>query len=94
MTSEVLARCLEPRFTTDSKTGGTGMGLSLVKAFVDHAGGELRVFSPARLNGSPGGSPGRGTSVVMRFDVSPKQPAHADRQHVRREPAATQPASS
>ena len=66
MPPDVQARCLEARFTTDADTGGMGLGLSLVRTFVQAAGGEVAVFSPALGNGTP-----HGTAVVLRF------PAHA-----------------
>lgn len=60
MPPEVLSRCLEPGFTTDKGSGGTGLGLPLVKAFVDAAGGAIEVASPP-----PGKA--RGTIVMMRL---------------------------
>jgi PAS domain S-box-containing protein len=60
MTAEVLSRCMEPRFTTDADAGSSGFGLTLVKAFVESAGGEIEVQSP------PPGKP-RGAAVSMRF---------------------------
>jgi two-component system sensor histidine kinase RegB len=49
----------EPMITTKSKTGGLGLGLYLVKAFVIERGGELRVE-----NGPQGG-----TVMVMRLPL-------------------------
>lgn len=67
MPPEIRARCLEPKFSTDSQQGSMGLGLSLVKAFVDGVGGEIEVHSP------PPNTP-RGTQIIMRFPVSSHAP--------------------
>jgi signal transduction histidine kinase len=67
MSEEALASCMEPRFTTDNNSGSLGLGLSLVKAFVESSGGEIEVFSP------PPKEP-RGTAVVLRL------PSHSTEQ--------------
>lgn len=76
MSPEILARCQEPRFTTHRETGGSGLGLSLVKAFVDQCGGEVRVYSPppncninSEDNDRANRSTIRGTAVTMRFPI-------------------------
>jgi two-component system sensor histidine kinase RegB len=53
------ARIGEPMVTTKSKTGGLGLGLYLVKAFVNECGGNLRVES----------GPERETVVVMQVPL-------------------------
>lgn len=63
----VLRRCLEPNFTTGGAGGIKGLGLPLVKTFVEDAGGEMRVFSPP-----PGKQ--RGTMVRMRFVAKREAP--------------------
>lgn len=45
MSPDVLARCMEPYFTTRAGRGGTGLGLAGVKAFAVNAGGGLHIIS-------------------------------------------------
>ena len=51
MTPELLARATEPYETTKPVGKGSGLGLAMVKAFVDEAGGTLR-FESARGHGT------------------------------------------
>jgi len=53
MDSEVLARAIEPFFTTKPEGRGTGLGLSQIYGFVRQSGGFVRIES----------SPGGGTTV-------------------------------
>jgi signal transduction histidine kinase len=62
MSPEVLRRCTEPKFTTDAVRGSSGLGLSLVNAFAQSAGGTLEMHSP------PPGKP-RGTCASIRFSA-------------------------
>lgn len=55
MTAEVLARAVEPFFTTKSPGDGLGLGLFLVQSFADRLGGRLELDS----------APGRGTSATL-----------------------------
>jgi signal transduction histidine kinase/CheY-like chemotaxis protein len=55
MTPEVLARVLEPFFTTKEVGKGTGLGLSMAYGFARQSGGTLRIES----------EPGRGTRVEL-----------------------------
>ncbi|NIE76142.1 PAS domain-containing protein [Pantoea sp. Ap-967] len=55
MPPEVLARALDPFFTTKPIGQGTGLGLSMVYGFVCQSGGQLRITS----------SPGEGTHVEL-----------------------------
>jgi len=53
MSDEVLQHAFEPFFTTKEGVGGTGLGLSQVRAFARHAGGTVRIES----------APAKGTAV-------------------------------
>jgi PAS domain S-box-containing protein len=57
MTPEVLARVLEPFFTTKEVGKGTGLGLSMTHGVVKAHGGDLEIESV----------PGRGTTVTIRL---------------------------
>ena len=61
MTPEVLARATEAYETTKPPGKGTGLGLAMVKAFVDDAGGTLRFDS----------TPGAGTEVEIVLPAAP-----------------------
>ena len=68
MTREVLARALNPFFTTKPQGKGTGLGLSMVYSTVQAHGGTLEIQS----------EPGQGTVVTTRFPAcSPLAPAPA-----------------
>lgn len=45
MTKDVLARAIEPFFTTREDQGGTGLGLSIVYGFMRQTGGNLQIDS-------------------------------------------------
>lgn len=55
MTADVLARALDPFFTTKEVGKGTGLGLSQVYGFVRQSGGHLQIDS----------TPGAGTTVAI-----------------------------
>ncbi|WP_176086084.1 HAMP domain-containing sensor histidine kinase [Martelella sp. HB161492] len=60
MTAEVLARSLEPFFTTSPQAGGSGLGLSIVHTIVTEVlGGSLEISSQE----------GRGTSVTVSIPL-------------------------
>jgi CheY-like chemotaxis protein len=59
MSPEVLARCLEPFYTTKPRGEGSGLGLSTVDGLVNERGGVMHVDS----------SPGRGTSIRIWFSL-------------------------
>ena len=55
MTPEVLARAVEPFFTTKDVGQGTGLGLSMVYGFVKQSGGYVNINSV----------PGEGTTIEL-----------------------------
>jgi signal transduction histidine kinase len=55
MTPEVSERIFEPFYTT--KTGGTGLGLSLSRQIIEAHGGSVEVES----------APGRGTTFILKL---------------------------
>jgi signal transduction histidine kinase/CheY-like chemotaxis protein len=55
MTPAMLAKVVEPFFTTKPKGMGTGLGLSMVKGFAEQSGGAFEISS----------RPGRGTTVTL-----------------------------
>ncbi len=63
----LLARVLEPFFTTKPPGQGTGLGLPMAKAFAEQSGGGLVVDS----------SPGRGTTVSLWLPVAAADKSHA-----------------
>lgn len=64
MSAEVLARCVEPWYST--KSGGSGLGLPTVKRLMEAHGGALELQS----------APGRGTRAVLRLPVAAEAAAH------------------
>ncbi|WP_338664239.1 histidine kinase famiy protein [Pararoseomonas sp. SCSIO 73927] len=57
MPPEILARVMEPFFTTKEEGRGTGLGLSMVYGFARQSGGAVRIES----------TPGQGTTVHLSF---------------------------
>jgi len=45
MTADVVARAFSPFFTTKPSGQGTGLGLSMINAFVSQSGGQVRIYS-------------------------------------------------
>ncbi len=64
MSKEVLARAMDPFYTTKEAGKGTGLGLSLVYSTVKAHGGKMEIQS----------HPGQGTSVRLRFPVHEQEP--------------------
>ncbi|WP_376097983.1 histidine kinase famiy protein [Roseomonas sp. CCTCC AB2023176] len=69
MSPAVLARVMEPFFTTKEEGRGTGLGLSMVYGFVRQSGGVVRLDS----------EPGRGTTVHMLFPATDERAPAAPR---------------
>jgi signal transduction histidine kinase len=65
MDAATLARATEAFFTTKPAGQGTGLGLATVRAFVEEAGGALRIES----------TPGQGTTVAFWLPESEAAPA-------------------
>ena len=70
MDEETRRRCLEPFFTTKG-TRGTGMGLAMVYGVVQRHGATIDIES----------APGRGTRVLLGFNVAPSEAAVSSGSH-------------
>jgi signal transduction histidine kinase len=78
MSAEVMARAFEPYFTTKAKGSGTGLGLPMIRDFVEASRGSISIES----------EPGRGTTVHMRFPLTARtEPVLADGPAPRADPA-------
>ena len=55
MTPDVVEHAFDPFYTTKPKGRGTGLGLAMVKCFVDRFAGQVRVRSAA----------GEGTTIAL-----------------------------
>ncbi|MBA9069859.1 PAS domain S-box-containing protein [Methylobacterium sp. RAS18] len=60
MPSEILARVMEPFFTTKGEGKGTGLGLAMVYGFAKQSGGSVKIYSEV----------GHGTTVRLLFPAS------------------------
>ena len=60
MPQEILARVMEPFFTTKGKGKGTGLGLAMVYGFAKQSGGSVKIYSEV----------GHGTTVRLLFPAS------------------------
>ncbi len=60
MDAPTLARATDPFFTTKRRGSSTGLGLSLVRGVVEHAGGRMRIDS----------TPGAGTCIDLTFPIA------------------------
>ncbi len=81
MAPDVLAKAIEPFFTTKDAGAGTGLGLSMVYGFLKQLGGHARIYS----------EPGKGTRVSLYFpradgqEATGAEPGAAEEQHGRGE---------
>ncbi len=69
MSPEIIARVLEPFFTTKPSGQGSGLGLSMVYGFANQSGGDLKIES----------EPGAGTRVAISLPLADKATAAAPR---------------
>lgn len=60
MSPDVVAKAVQPFFTTRAKSGGTGLGLSIVHGFINQSGGELEILSQETV----------GTSVTIHLPLA------------------------
>lgn len=67
MDHAVLARCLEPLYTTKAEGKGTGLGLAIARDIVRAAGGDLELHSTA----------GRGTTAIVTLPAAGAEAAAA-----------------
>ncbi len=67
MSEGEISRAFEPFFSTKSLEENPGLGLTFVKKFVEKLGGEIQLHS----------SSGKGTSVILKFPLSPEPPKEA-----------------
>jgi PAS domain S-box-containing protein len=79
MSPEVLRRCMEPFFSTKTRRISTGMGLSMVRGFIEQAGGAIEVTSEL----------GKGTRFVVDLPVVPGLPSTRDTRPARCRAAVT-----
>jgi anti-sigma regulatory factor (Ser/Thr protein kinase) len=63
MTDEVKNRCIEPFFTTKTRTFSTGLGLSLVHGIIQRAGGKIHIDSAV----------GRGTTFTLILNAASRK---------------------
>jgi PAS domain S-box-containing protein len=68
MTPEVLRRCMEPFFSTKTRRISTGMGLSMVRGYIEQSGGRIDVSSEL----------GVGTLFVLVLPVLAGAPEQGD----------------
>ncbi|HEX6011657.1 MAG TPA: PAS domain-containing protein, partial [Geminicoccaceae bacterium] len=68
MPPEVLARALEPFFTTKEVGKGSGLGLAQVYGFAEQSGGDVEIASEV----------GRGTTVTVTLPRSAREPEPAE----------------
>lgn len=66
---EVIERVTEPFFTTKATGRGTGLGLAVVRTFVEQVGGTLKIDT----------APGKGTTVRLCFPRAATENAKANR---------------
>ncbi|MCK6477140.1 MAG: response regulator [Phycisphaerales bacterium] len=66
MTPEIAARCFEPYFSTKTRVVSTGMGLPMVRAWVEAAGGRVDLRT----------APGSGVTFTLSLRTTGETPAH------------------
>jgi signal transduction histidine kinase len=78
MAADVMARAVDPFFTTKPAGEGTGLGLSQVHGFIKQSGGHLAIYS----------EPGQGTTVKLYL---PRHFGDAEAAQARRAPGSQLP---
>lgn len=73
MSDDVLARAIEPFFTTRSSEGGTGLGLSIVYGFIRQTGGQMNIESAL----------GQGTQIEILLPLADEQKVEQTSQNQR-----------
>jgi two-component system sensor histidine kinase BarA len=80
-----IGKIFEPFFQVDSSStrafGGTGLGLTLAKAYVEAHGGRIWVDT----------APGQGSMFIATFPARVEDQVHADESHVRPESVHVEP---
>ena len=81
MDNETLARASEPFFTTKGVGKGTGLGLAMVKGFVEQSGGRMAIKSELR----------RGTTVELWLPIAEEERPHPSEEPEDEEPVQSRP---
>lgn len=81
MDKDTLARASEPFFTTKGVGKGTGLGLAMVKGFVEQSGGRMVIKSELR----------QGTTVELWLPIAEEERLHPSKEPEDEEPVKSRP---